>query len=235
MLACLSMGVASTCAGQTDREKKEPKQSTVSVHELPLTDKPGRDFDKGTQLLLKGDLEGSVKYFLKVVEEAPYSYRPYHNLAIAYFNLGQLEAAAENFQKSIDLTSKRFAPSIFGAAMVFYRQHNYSRAEALIQEGLLLQPGSGVGRYCMGLIHFSLGRIAEAEESAREALALDAGETDAYVLLARVHERQHKPADQLKDAQTYLKLEPQGVQRTVAQDLERRAKQALAMASNARN
>jgi tetratricopeptide (TPR) repeat protein len=200
-----------------------------------MPQKAGRAFDKGTQLLLKGDARGSLAYFLKAVDQAPFSYRPYHNLAVAYYKLGQLDAAEENFQKSITLTGGKCAPSMFGLAMVLYRQSDYPGAERLIREGLLLQPASATGKYGMGLVQFSMGRIIEAERSAQEALALNPDESDAYVLLGRVHAVQYNHAAELKDAQTYLKHAPNGTLKEDALALVRHAQQPLALTSTPAN
>jgi len=235
MVSSLSTALWSTCAGQAAKPHVSSDDAVVSVHDLPLPHKAAREFEKGTQLLLKGDAQGSLAYFLKAVEEAPSSYRPYHNLGLAYYNVGQLDAAAQSFQKAIDLTSGRFAPSMFGLAVILYRQSEFVDAEKLIREGLLLQPGSAPGKYCLGLVQLSLGRINDAEQSAVDALALDAGETDAYVLLGRIHEAKHNPAAELADAQNYLRLSPKGVLRPAALDLVRHAQQALETRSAALN
>jgi tetratricopeptide (TPR) repeat protein len=223
----LSAGLWSLCVAQSPKPETSADDAVVSVHDLPLPHKAARAFEKGTQLLLKGDAQGSLTYFLKAVEQAPAAYRPYHNLALAYYNVGQLEAAEQNFQKAIDLTSGTFAPSMFGLAVILYRQSELARAEKLIREGLLLQPGSAPGKYCLGLVQFSMGRANDAEQSAREALALDPRETDAYVLLARIHEAKHDFTAELTDAQNYLKDSPSGVLRSAAGELMRHAQREL--------
>jgi len=216
-----------SCVAQTTVPSNARTDPMVSVHELPLPPKAEHAVAVGTRLLLKGDAEGSLAYFLKARDEAPLSFRPYHNLGLAYYNLNQLDAAEENFEKSIDFTNGKFAPSIFGMAMVLYRKSAFQSAENLTLQGLLLQPGSGVGRYCLGLTRFSEGRLHEAEASAREALALDPDETDAHVLLARIHERQHAPSAQLKEAEAYLKAAPNGALRESANELAQRARETL--------
>jgi Flp pilus assembly protein TadD len=201
--------------------------NVVSVQELAMSGKAARAFEKGTRLLLKGDVEASLPYFRMVIEEVPSSYRPYHNLAIALYKVGQLDAAAEAFQKSIELTSGGFAPSMFGLSMIFYQHADYREAESLIRKGLLVAPGSGVGRYCLGLVQYSLGRVSEAERSAGEALRLKPDEADIHVLLARIHERQHNPSAVVADVQAYLKLDPNGALHGDALDLLQRAQQDI--------
>lgn len=227
IVSSLSAGLWSSCVAQSPKPRTSADDAVVSVHDLPLPRKAARAFEKGTQLLLKGDALGSLAYFLTAVEEAPTAYRPYHNLALAYYNVGQLDAAAQNFQKAIDLTGGTFAPSMFGLAVILYRESEFANAEKLIREGLLLQPGSAPGKYCLGLVQFSVGRVNDAEQSAAEALALDPGETEAYVLLARIHETKHNATAELADAQNYLRLSPNGVLRPAAVELVQHARQAL--------
>jgi len=214
MVSSLSTALWSLCVGQTPKAHTSADDGVVSVHDLPLPHKAARAFEKGTELLVKGDAQGRLACFLKAVQEAPASYRPYHNLALAYYGVGQLDAAAQSFQKAIDLTSGTFAPSMFGLAAILYRRSEFGQAEKLIREGLLLQPGSGPGKYCLGLVQFSTGRITDAERSALDALTLDPRESDAYVLLAHVHEVQHNPTAELEDARNYLRFSPNGVLKT---------------------
>jgi tetratricopeptide (TPR) repeat protein len=199
--------------------------SVVSVQELVTPNKAVHAFEKGSDLLLKGEADASLPYFYAVVEKSPAYYRAYHNLGLALYLLGQLDAAEQNFQKSIDLTNGGFAPSLFGLSMVLYRRSDYRHAESLIQRGLLMAPASAVGNYCLGLVQFSLGHISDSERSAMNALKLDPDEADAHLLLAHIHERQHNPFAMLTDAQAYLKIDPNGALHAEALDLLHRAQQ----------
>jgi len=224
------------CFAQSSANPPTPRNDyVISVQELAMPQNAVRAFEKGTRLLLKGDIEASVPYFRDVIEQAPYSYRAYHNLALALSRLGQLDAAAQEFQKSIDLTNGGFAPSLFGFAMILYQRAEYHEAETLIRRGLLDAPGSGVGNYCLGLVQFSLGRISDAERSALEALKLNPGNADPHLLLARIHERQHNPWAVLTDVQSYLKLEPNGGMHAEALGLLHHAQQDLSRAATTFN
>jgi len=216
------------CFAQSPTNPPTPlNEYTISVQELAMPQKAVRAFEKGTRLLLKGDVEASLPYFRSVIEQAPYSYRAYHNLGLALSRLGQLDAAAQEFQKSIDLTNGGFAPSLFGFAMILYQRADFRGAETLIQRGLLITPGSGVGKYCLGLVQFSIGRIPEAERNAMDTLRLNPGNADVHVLLARIHERNHNPTAVLADVQSYLKLDPHGTLHADALGLLHRAQQDL--------
>jgi tetratricopeptide (TPR) repeat protein len=202
-------------------------EAVVSVQDLALPGKAVKAFTKGTELLTKGNAAASVGHFLKAIELAPASYRPYHNLALAYLRLGQLDAAAKNFQKSIDLTKSAFAPSLFGLSMILYKRADFADAKLLVDQGLADDPASTVGKYCLGLVQYSLGHLADSERSTLDAMA-HGGESDAYILLAQIHERANNPTAVLADVQSYLKLSPDGVLRRNALELQHRAQLQLA-------
>lgn len=216
----------SVCFSQSPRNSAaaSPQNGlTVSVQELATPPKAERNFMKGTTLLLKGDPQGSVPYFRQAIEIAPNIYRFHHNLALAFYRMGQLEESGDEFQKVIDLTSGNFAPAIFGRSMILYRQGDLDHAETLVRNGLLVDPGSAIGKYCLGLVQYSLGRLIDAERSAQDAVRNTPRENDAYVLLARIHERLNNPNAVIADIQSYLKGDPHGTLQDDAQKLLQRA------------
>jgi Tfp pilus assembly protein PilF len=203
--------------------------STVSARELAMPHKAVDAFNKGVQLLVKGDPQGSLVYFRKVIALAPdASFRPYHNLGLAYYRLAQFDAAEEYFQKSIDLSKGAFAPSLFALAMLSYRRTDLHHAQDLIERGLLFNPSSSLGKYCLGLVQFSLGNLNAAERNALDALRYDAAQTDAYLLLAHIHERQLNPEAVIANVQSYFKLSPNHDLDSDAQRLLQRAQRATA-------
>jgi len=123
---------------------------------------------------------------------------------------------------------------MFGFSITLYRRGDFSHAEALIRNGLLVEPGSTIGKYCLGLVQFSMGRITEAESSAQDAVNNSPKETDAYVLLARIHERLNNPQAVVADIQAYLKLDPHGALQDDARQLLQRAQAEISRVSSPR-
>ena len=221
----------STQAQSPSTRNASSSDAVVSVQELAMPAKAARAFEKGTSLLLKGEAEASLPYFSTVIELAPSTYRGYHRRALAYYHLGQLDAAALDFHKSIDLSNSTFAPSLFGLSMILYQRSQFPEAESLVRQGLYLNSGSALGKYCLGLIQYSLGQIPDALQSAFDALGRDPAFGDVHVLLARIHERQHNPSAVIADVEAYLKLDPRGSLQEEARKLLERAYQNLAALS----
>jgi tetratricopeptide (TPR) repeat protein len=195
---------------KTEQPSAPRNDSVVSVQELKMSDKAETPFAKGTKLLQKGAFRESIAYLQRAIAKDPGYYRAYHNLGLAYYQLGQVAEAEQAFQKSIDATDGGYAPSQFALAMILCQDREFHQAERLIQNGLAMEPGSALGKYFLALVQFALNRPAEAEKSARDALWRNANQAEAHILLAKIHEREHHPYAVVTDVAAYLKLDPHG-------------------------
>jgi len=184
--------------------------SVVSVDELKMSGKAESVFVKGTKLLQKGDARRSLVYFKRALAKDPEYYRAYHNLGLAQYLLGDKARAEESFQKAIDLTNGGYAPSQFALGAILLEERKYRQAETLIQNGLIMEPGSALGKYLLGLVQFASERLTDAERSANDALFRSADQTEAYILLAQIHARLHEPYSVEADVAAYLKLDGHG-------------------------
>lgn len=162
----------------------------VSVQELKMSGKAQKSFDKGSQLLLKGDAAASLPYLERAIAEYPEHYKAYYDLGVAHFRLGHTAEAERAFQKSIDLTNGTFAPPQFGIAAILCEKREFAPAERILERGLAIEPGSAIGKYYLGWAQFALNRLVEAERSVQQALVRNANLTEARNLLEIIHRRQ---------------------------------------------
>jgi len=190
-------------------------------------------FRKGTDLLLKGNARGSTRYFERAIAKDPGYYRAYHNLGIAEYQVGEKDRAKDAFQRAIDLTNGGFAPSEFALAIILFENHHFRQAEELIQRGLVMEPGSSVGKYYLGLVQFVSNRLPDAERSAHEALLENADQAGAHVLLAAIHDRNHNPYAVEAEVAAYLQSDPHGPLENEANALLRRAEQEISQNADA--
>jgi len=198
----------------------------VSAQKLAMSRKAQSEYEKGTRLLGEGNAQASINHFLRVVAEKPRYYGPYHNLGMAYLQLGEYDAAGQNFQKSIDLTRTGYAPSLYGLAMVLYGKEQFAKAEPLALRAFVLEP-SAAGKVCVGTVQLALGHVSEAERTAHEAIQLDPVVAEAYLLLATIHDSQHDASAVVGDLQMYMKLTRPHFVRPAILALLERAQQAL--------
>jgi len=80
-------------------------------------------------------------------------------------------------------------------------------------------------------VQFSLGQIPEAERSALDAIHLNPAlaDADAYLLLARIHERLNDPEAGVADVRSYLKLSRKRSLQAHAQALFERARKSWSL------
>jgi tetratricopeptide (TPR) repeat protein len=191
-------------------------------------------FDKGSQLLDKGDTLRSIPYLEQAIAENPEHYMAYYDLGVAHFRLAQQTEAEQAFQKAIDLTKGNFALPQFGLGAILCQKSEFPQAVTLLQRALDLEPGSAVGKYYLGWAQFGLDRLVEAERTLEQALLRNANFAQAYFLLARIHHRQHNLPAMLRDLESYLKLEPRKEEvRSLAEQIKRALAQDASVVATA--
>jgi tetratricopeptide (TPR) repeat protein len=198
---------SSVSRAQTNTSAAESKY-LVSVQDLKIARKGRAAFDKGSQILDKGDATGSIPYLEQAIAQNPEHYMAYYDLGVAYFRLAHQTEAEQAFQKAVDLTKGTFAAPQFGLGAILCQKADFLHAEALLQRAVDLDPGSAVGRYYLGFAQFGLNRLIEAERAMEQALLRNANFAQAYLLLARIHQRQHNLPGMLADLEAYIKIEP---------------------------
>lgn len=207
----------------------------VSVQELKVASKGRAAFDKGSQMLDKGDAAHSITYLEQAIAQSPEHYMAYYDLGVAHFRLAHQAEAEQAFQKAIDLTKGTFALPQFGLGAILCQKNQFVQAEALLQHALELDPGSTVGKYYLAWAQFGLNRLIEAERTLEQALVRDANFAQAYWMLVRIHLRQHDLPAASRDLESYLKLEPrQEKVRALAEQVRREIEQGANVIAVAR-
>jgi tetratricopeptide (TPR) repeat protein len=190
------------------RGQSPESKFAVSARELSIPSKAHQAFQKGAQLLLKNDAEGSLVHFQRAVAAYANYYEAYYDMGVANLRLSRLSDAELAFQKSIDLSGGQYPQPLFGLGAVLVYQNKFAEAEEVTRKGLGLDANSWSGHCYLGWALFGLNRLEEAEKSVREALRLKADSTEALRLLADIHSREKDYRALLNDLDEYLKLDP---------------------------
>lgn len=183
--------------------------AVVSVHELSIPYKARDAFNKGIRRLNVQDWTGGVPEFQRAIKSFPAFYEAYDMLGTAELAMQSWEDAEAAFRKSIDLSLGRYAPPHFGLGLILcIHRKQFADAEALIREGLDLDPADATGHLALAWVLYTVARLPEAEQSAREAVRCKPAFAEAYLVLAQIHLSLHNSAAAIEDLDGYLKVDP---------------------------
>jgi len=85
-------------------------------------------FDKGSQMLAKGEVAQSIPYLQQAIAQYPEHYMAYYDLGVAHFRLAHQADAEQAFQKAIDLTKGKFALPQFGLGAILCQKAEFLQA-----------------------------------------------------------------------------------------------------------
>jgi tetratricopeptide (TPR) repeat protein len=185
-------------------------RETISVRELQIPGKARDEDQKGLERLAKNDPAGSLSHFRKATQAAPGYYEAHCHIGVVEMKLGHSDEAMQAYQTAIDLSAGRYALAEFGLGYLLYLEGKPGEAEEILRRGLEVDESSAYGYAILGMTRLQLDRADEAEKSAREAILREPGIGLAYLVLADVHARKGLYWMQLRELDTYLKLDPSG-------------------------
>jgi tetratricopeptide (TPR) repeat protein len=208
-----------------------PGQSYISVRELAIPSNARGSLQNGNRLLAKSDFSGAATQFQSAIATFPTYYEAYFLLGIADMKMDHEGDAEKAFQKAMELSDGRYALAYFGLGLVLCGEKNFAEAAAEAKTGLELDSDSWFGYYAQGRALFGLGRLEEAEKSARNLIARKANLAEAYLLLADIHQQQNRTVELLTDLDEYIALDDNSVTRDRARDYRDNLQRVLFQAS----
>jgi tetratricopeptide (TPR) repeat protein len=181
---------------------------TVSVRELKIPGKARDAYNKGTQRFEKQDWPGSIAEFQRAIAAYTDFYEAYYKVGLANLELQLSEQAEAAFRKSIELSQGQFAPALFGLGLTLGNVKQFDDALAFIRAGLTIEPTSARGNFTLAWVLYNAGRVAEAEQSAKQAVLRSPSFAMAHLLLAEIDRSLQHPAAMVEELDAYLRLEP---------------------------
>ena len=187
-------------------------EGMVSVASLQVPGKARKEYEKGSELLEKGNLAEAEKSLRKAIDLYP-------KFAEAWLRLGDLEqrrrnmeGAMANYQEAINADPDFPLPYIrmaFLSAVASYWQQTKQLTERLISLDPVNFP---LAYYYNAVAEFNLNHMAQAETNALRAESLDKlhSEPRVELLLATIYNAKGAPASAADHYRAYLKLVPNG-------------------------
>jgi len=209
-------------------EKPPVPGNSVSAREMGLPQEAQTALHQGTDMLLqKHNAAGSLPFFQKVLTMAPDFYEAAYYQGVAYKQLGRNKEAEESLRSAAALSDDKFADADFALGSLLVDEKQYPEAEKLIRAGLVIEPDGWSGHLELARLLLATGRLADAEQSALTARKLKPDFSKVYLILANIHQQEHKNEAVLDDLDTYLKLFPNGAYAGQAKAMKEQTEKAL--------
>jgi tetratricopeptide (TPR) repeat protein len=180
---------------------------TVSVHRLSIPEKARKAYNEGVRRLNAQDWNASVAKFQRAIRLFPAFFEAYNELGNADLGLQSWNDAEAAFRESIELSGGAFAAPHFGFGLVLSHRNQFADAEAMIRQGLALSPEDARGNFCLAWVLYSMGQLAGAEQSAREAIVHNPAFPEPYLLLAQIDLVRRSFSAEIQDLNGYLELD----------------------------
>jgi tetratricopeptide (TPR) repeat protein len=203
----MSLGQSRPEAGSAGAARFAP---TVSVHQLRIPDKALKAYNKGARRFEAQDWSGSLAEFQRAIAAYKDFYEAYYELGLTDLELKLCADAEAAFRKSIELSEGRFAPALLGLGLTLGNAKQFDDALGFTRAGLMLEPTSARGHFTLAWVLYMAGRVAEAEQSAKQAVQYAPNFAVAHLLLAQIHQRQNNTAAVVEELDAYLRIEPHG-------------------------
>jgi tetratricopeptide (TPR) repeat protein len=149
----------------------------------------------------------SVRLWENAVEGSPHKARPHYELGVAYFTLGRIDEAINEYQIALKLD-----PDYFSAhnnlGLAYFNQGRIDEAINEYQIVLKLDPEYFGALNNLGNAYAVQGRLAEAIKEYQTALKINPDFDEGYYNLGFAYESQGRTDEAIKEYQTALKLNP---------------------------
>jgi len=165
-----------------------------------------RDFDAvkyanalGVAYILTGQFSNALEWFEKVLVQDDCDPTALNNIAVAQYNLGDVEQALVNYKKSVDAGN---IDARFNLAMHHLKQGNYDRALELLNGDTL---DAHFGR---GLVYMEQGNDEKALNSFRYVMEMAPHHAGAYYNMGFIATRMGRYEDSLSYIRRGMEIEP---------------------------
>jgi tetratricopeptide (TPR) repeat protein len=227
-------GVAVTLkAAPRDTASKSGEQ-TISVHELSMPESARNLLDSGKKKLFAGkDPQGALRDFQGAIQQAPTFYEAYYHAGMAYLALQNSTEAEKQFQKSVEISQKKYADADIALGTLLLHRGQASEGEPLLRQGVAGNARSWPGQVELGELELSRGHLELAQAAAEAAVQLAPPQPFVYRLLAVIQLKEKNYAALVLTLDSYIQLDPDSAAGVRAKELRAEAEKELANSASA--
>jgi Flp pilus assembly protein TadD len=192
-------------------ETRASSASTVAVADLNIPEAAAREFDKATRLLARNNFEKAIHLLRKALQIYPKYAAAYNNLGVAYARLGQPAEERAALLKAVEVND-HFAAAYANLGRMAIKEGNFADAERWLSQASAAEPRDSQ-------VLVMLANVELLNQNYDDALAtcrrIHIAESDphalAHYIAARALEGKNRPADAVRELETFLKEDPSGV------------------------
>jgi Tfp pilus assembly protein PilF len=145
----------------------------------------------GLKALEDGRYDAAVSAFSKAIQADPKDYFAHFNLAMSYTLMHKDSEAVTEYRRTLEIKPGLYEAELNGG-IVLMRQKNPAEAVALLEDAARQKPAEFRPRYYFAEALLETGDYTRAEESFRQAIALDGKSAGAQLGLAQTLVQQGK-------------------------------------------
>jgi tetratricopeptide (TPR) repeat protein len=138
---------------------------------------------RAMELTRDGRLEEAEAAYKEVLEKDPSVVEAHYNLGSIYLGQENFAAAADEFQKAIDLRPDS-GDAYRALSRVYEKKGNTDQAITVMEKGVAVRPEDPVMQFDLGILHYNARHTAEAEAAFHKVETLDPGNVRIQYLLA---------------------------------------------------
>ena len=194
---------------QPSSEAKGGAGKPISAAELNVPDKARKEFDKGTEAMVKSRWDEAEKHFEKATEIYPRYASAFNNLGVVAINEQKLPAARGYFQQAIKVDD-HLASAYLNIGKLDYNEHHPKEAESSLVHVLALDPMNVEAMLLMAASQLATGGLDEAITYAHRIHNLPHEKfAISHIIAAHAFEQSKRAAEAIGEYQLYLQEAPQ--------------------------
>jgi tetratricopeptide (TPR) repeat protein len=204
-----------------DNQEVISSTPTVSALDLAVPERAAKEYKKATESCKVKDLSSAIKHFKKALQLYPSFVHAQNDLGLCYRANGQLELAEKAFEEAIRINEKFVLPYL-NLADMYAAAGRHKAAQQLLEKAIAINPQEGEPYFVLGKLYFDQGQFNQAEAACRKSHELRHRTADVHLLLAKIYLQQKQYSLIVKELETYLSEDPNGVHASqVRANLER--------------
>jgi len=184
--------------------------SEVAEEVRAVTPKARQEFAQALQIIgEKGEAAKAVEHLRKAIKEHPDFPEAHYLLGSLLMDLGQVDAAEQEFLAALRLNS-RFAPAYIALGTLRNRRGLFREAQEFLEQGVALDPEDWLARVELVRALHQQGNLKEAERHGLEAHELNPTVPEVHILLADVYVVAGDSVKARQEYEHFLALVPRG-------------------------